>query len=60
MSEEKKQLPTQKLRKVKKWSEMTPQEKEELDRAFREELRKYYENCMSREHIMASMEEAND
>ena len=49
MSEQNKQVKTP---KVKKWSEMTPQEQEAYEKRFKEKLRKYYENRPSREHLM--------
>lgn len=56
--EAQKKLPTQVIQKTrKKWSEMTPKEKQETETAFQEKLRKYYANRPSREMILSSMEE---
>ena len=50
MEEKKKQFPTQETPKtIKKYSEMTPEEKEALGKRFQERLRKYYANRPSRE-----------
>lgn len=57
MAEEKKQAQTP---ATKKWSEMTPQEKEMLENAFREKLRKYYANRPPRDVIMALRGEEQD
>ena len=54
MSEQKRQTETP---VVKKWSEMTPQEKEATENRLKEKLRKYYEGRPSREAIRASMGE---
>ena len=54
MSEQKKQAETP---TVKKWSEMTPQEKEATEKRLKEKLRKYYANRPSRETIIASIGE---
>ena len=57
MSEAKKPAQTT---EPKKWSEMTPEEKEALGKRFREQLRKYYANRPSREHIQNSMENQDE
>ena len=57
MAEEKKQAQTP---APKKWSEMTPQEKEENRNRLREKLRKYYASRPSRDAIIASMGEEQD
>lgn len=57
MAEEKKQAQTP---APKKWSEMTPQERETLRSAFREKLRKYYANRPPRDVIIASRGEEQD
>ena len=44
----------------KKWSEMTPEEKEATEKRLREKLRKYYANRPSREHIQNSMENQDE
>lgn len=54
---EKKQFPTPKMLKAEEeWQKKTPEEKEAIENAFREKLRKYYENRPSMEAIIASME----
>lgn len=54
---EKKQFPTPKMLKAEEeWQKKTPEEKEAIENAFREKLRKYYTRTLSREAIMASME----
>ena len=57
MSEEKK---IEQTTEVRKWSEMTEEEKEATKKAFREQLRKYYANRPSREHIQGSIGEDLD
>jgi len=49
MSEQKKQIKTP---EVKKWSEMTPQEREASKKRLKEKLRKYYANRPSMDHVM--------
>lgn len=54
---EKKQFPTPKMLKAREeWAKKSPEEKEAIENAFREELRKYYSRTLSREAILASME----
>jgi len=58
MMSEKKQFPTPAMLKAEEeWAKKSPEEKEAIENRFREKLRKYYANRMSREAIMASMEE---
>lgn len=55
---EKKQFPTPEMMKAEEeWQKKTPEEKEAIENAFREKLRKYYENRPSRRTIIASREE---
>lgn len=54
---EKKQFPTPEMLKAREeWAKKSPEEKEAIENAFREKLRKYYENRPSMEVIIASME----
>lgn len=58
MSEGKKQFPTPEMLKAREeWAKKTPEEREAIENAFREKLRKYYANRPSREAIMDSMGE---
>lgn len=58
MMSEKKQFPTPAMLKAREeWAKKSPEEKQAIENRLREKLRRYYENRMSREAIMASMEE---
>ena len=49
MAEQKKQFPTPEMLKAREeWAKKTPQEKEAVENAFHEKLKKYYENRPSR------------
>ena len=58
MAEQKKQFPTPEMLKAREeWAKKSPEEKEAFENAFREELRRFYENRPSRDVIIASMQE---
>ena len=58
MMSEKKQFPTPAMLKAEEeWAKKSPEEKQAIENRFREKLRKYYANRMSREAILASIEE---
>ena len=58
MEEKKKQFPTPKMLKAREeWAKKTPQEREAIENAFREKLRKYYANRPPRP---AMIEESQD
>ena len=57
MPEQKKQFPTPAMLKAQEeWEKKTPQEREAIENAFKEELRKYYEGRLPRDIIMDSID----
>lgn len=61
MTEEKKQFPTPAMLKAREeWEKKTPQEREAIENRLKEDIRRYYENRPSREHILGSIGEDQD